>query len=250
MRSILSGAKWLPAKLLPRLPRDLRKATVDAAARSLEETAYLRLAERGFRPGAIIDIGAYQGEWTRLARSVFTGVPALMIEAQDAKKPYLDAVCADLRDVRYVSTLLGSAPGEQVTFYEMETGSSLLPERSNVPRVERTLTTRTLDEVAGEGAGGLAPLFLKIDVQGAELRVLAGGSETLKRTEIVQLEVALLPYNEGAPTMLEVMTFMDARGFVPLDVAGFIRPNGRDLVQLDLLFAQRNSALRPDYFTY
>ncbi len=247
---ILSSAKRLPAMVLRRLPPSARNEAVAVANGFVEEVAYRKLAERGFRPAGIIDVGAYHGDWTRMARSVFHDTPALMVEAQEGKKPYLDAVCASLPKVSYASTLLGSQPGQQATFYEMETGSSLLPEQSNVPRTERTLTMRTLDEVAGEALAGLEPLFLKLDVQGAELQVLAGGAATLQRCEVVQLEVALLPYNRGAPTMLEVMSFMDARGFVPFDIAGFIRPNGRDLVQVDLMFARRDSALRPDYFNY
>lgn len=215
-----------------------------------EEAAYIRLAAKGFQPDGIIDVGAYQGEWTRLARSIFPKAPVLMIEAQEAKKPYLDAVCAEMAGTRYASTVLGAASGEVVTFYEMETGSSFLPEQSNAPRVEKRLVTRTLDEVAGELLPGPASLFLKIDVQGAELQVLAGGEETLARSEVVQLEVAMLPYNKGAPTMLEVISYMDDRELVPFDISGSSRPNGCDLVQIDILFTRRGSALRPDYFAF
>lgn len=214
---------------------------------SPEKAAYERLAAKGFHPDGIIDVGAYQGEWTRTARSVFPDTPVLMIEAQDSKAHYLEAVCASLPDVSYVSAMLGSSPGEQAIFYEMETGSSFLPEQSNVARTERTLTMTTLDEVARDFTGSL---FLKIDVQGAELQVLAGGPETLARSAAVQLEVALLAYNKGAPTMIEVVNHMDSCGLVPFDVSGFSRPNGLDLVQIDLIFVRRDSPMRPAFFSF
>lgn len=212
-----------------------------------EEAAYLRLARKGYNPAAIIDVGAYQGDWTRLVNRVFPGRPVLMVEAQAGKTPFLDRVCAELPNARYVSSLLTSRAGETVSFFEMETGSSTLPERSNVSRKEMQLTTRTLDDVAGDITG---PIFLKIDVQGAELEVLAGGESTLERSELVQLEVALLPYNEGAPTMLDVLAYMDRRDFVPLDISGLTRPNGVDLVQIDLLFTRRGSDLRTTFFKF
>jgi len=81
-------------------------------------------------------------------------------------------------------------------------------------------------------------------VQGAGLLVLAGGQKTLARSEVVQLEVALLPYNEGAPTFLEVLSYMNDHGFVPFDISGESRPMGH-LVQIDLLFVRRDSPLRP-----
>ena len=212
-----------------------------------EEEAYRRLASKGFSPAALIDVGAYHGDWTRLARRVFGPMPGLMIEAQPGKAAALERMCEQVRNLRFLSAVLGSASGQSVTFYEMETGSSLLPERSNVERVKRVLVTRTLDEIAGDVAG---PLFLKIDVQGAELQVLSGGTETLGRAALVQLEVALLPYNEGAPTFLEVIRHMDDRGFVPFDIAGFSRPTGADLAQIDVLFVDRESPLRLKRFEF
>jgi hypothetical protein len=67
---------------------------------------------------------------------------------------------------------------------------------------------------------------------------------------LVQLEVAMLPYNKGAPSFLEVLSYMDKRDFVPLDVSGFSRPNGVDLVQIDVLFVRRDSSLRPTFIEF
>lgn len=212
-----------------------------------EEVAYERLRAKGFRPTSVIDVGAYEGNWTRLVRRVFADVPVLMIEPQQAKKALLDDVCAELPGTRYASAVLSRRKGERVEFFEMETGSSYFPERSDASRRSVTLETTTLDEIASNIPG---PIFLKIDVQGAELQVLSGGERVLALCELVQLEVALVPYNEGAPTMLEVLRYMDERGFVPLDISGFTRPNGIDLAQIDLLFAPRSSSLRTTFFHF
>ena len=118
--------------------------------------------------------------------------------------------------------MLAAEAGREVIFYEMETGSSLMPERSDVPRVKRRHTTQTLDAIAPVGSD----LFVKIDAQGAELEILAGGEQTLERAALVQLEVAVADYNEGAPTMAEVLRFMDERGFAVIDVAGHTRLRG------------------------
>ena len=211
---------------------------------SPEEAAYTRLRQKGFSPAGIIDVGAYHGDWTKMARRVFP-VPALMVEAQRSKRERLEALCNS--NVRLAPCVLASEAGKLVTFYEMETGSSFFEEQSNAARKPGTYETQTLDNVA---AGMSGPLFLKIDVQGAELEVLKGGEETLKLCEVVQLEVALLPYNKGAPTFLEVVSYMDGKGFVPLDVSGFSRPNGVDLVQIDMLFARRDSPLRPQFIEF
>lgn len=213
----------------------------------LEVHAYNRLKQKGFVPGSIIDIGAYEGHWTQMARKVFGAVPVLMVEAQPGKLGALEGVARDLGGVTIENSLLSTTAGEEVVFYEMETGSSTLSENSNVPRTERKLVTRTLDDVAGSLPG---PLFIKIDVQGAELQVLTGGQRTLDRCEVIQLETALLPYNEGAPQIVETMLQMKEWGFVPYDFAGFIRPTGVDLVQTDIIFVRESSPLRATTFTF
>ncbi len=240
------------AKAMSTLPTRLKRAVspllgARRPAFSEEETAYRRLLSKGWRPDGIIDVGAYHGAWTKMVRRIFPHVPVLMIEAQKGKAARLEALCSELANVSFASAVLGSEAGKEVTFFEMETGSSYFPERSNAPRTSTKYVTRTLDEVTGSLDG---TLFLKIDVQGAELEVLAGGEDTLKRCEVVQLEVPVVTYNEGAPSMLEVICFMDERQFVPIDVSGFSRPNGVDLVQMDLLFVRRSSPLRTTFIQF
>ena len=92
-----------------------------------EESAYLRLRDKGFTPAAIVDVGAYKGDWTRLARRVFPNVPVLMVEPQASKRPHLEEVCRELQGTQYVQALIGRRGGESTAFFEMETGSFLFP---------------------------------------------------------------------------------------------------------------------------
>ncbi|HMI41610.1 MAG TPA: FkbM family methyltransferase [Sphingomicrobium sp.] len=221
----------------------------DLVCRSFEEITYDRLAHMGFKPKAIIDVGAFRGDWTRLAQRQFGPVPSLMAEAQGDLAPYLKQVVQDLPDVRLANCLLGSEGGQKRSFFEMGTGSSMMPERSDVVRKERMLVTRTLDDVVGDCLPDAKDIFLKIDVQGAELEVLRGGRKTLGKCSLVQLEVALLQYNEGAPLMPETVAFMAERNFLPIEISGFSRPRDR-LVQIDMLFAPVGSPLRPGRFIF
>lgn len=230
-----------------RLKRILSRLMTPPRPFSDEEAAYRRLVSKGWRPAGIIDVGAYQGAWTRMVRGIFPATPILMVEAQERKADHLEALCAELVGVSLASAVLGSKAGNEVTFYEMETGSSYFPERSNAPRTATTYITRTLDEVAAALDG---PLFLKVDVQGAEIEVLTGGIKTLGRSEVVQLEVPFVSYNEGAPSLLDVLNFMSERDFAPIDVSGFSRPNGVDLVQADFIFVRRSSPLRADFIRF
>jgi FkbM family methyltransferase len=213
----------------------------------LDEQAYRRLAASGYAPASIIDIGAHDGNWTRLARRIFPNASIMMIEPLSSKAESLSALAKSLKRTRFVDALLGAEAGRTITFYEAGTGSSVHREQSNVEFKETSLQTSRLDDVAEQLDG---PIFLKLDVQGAELEVLDGGPKTLDRSDLVQLEVALLPYNDGAATFLEVIEYLDQRGFVPFDIAGMIRPTGAELVQVDMLFVPAGSPLRPKHFVF
>jgi FkbM family methyltransferase len=173
-----------------------------------------------------------------------------MIEAREEQKPTLQHVCKEILGVEYVIALLGRAQNASVPFHISGTGSSIFAECSDTPRASRTIPMRTLDDVLLKSERLSEPLFLKLDIQGAELECLRGGEATLAKAEVVQLEVALLNYNEGAPQAAEIISFMDSHDFAMFDIAGFVRPNGINLVQVDIIFVRKNSRLRPDFFRF
>lgn len=244
MTKLTAAYKRVLGALVKRLPDSMTSATIEVALWYIERNAYLRLRDHGFRPGGIIDIGAYRGDWARSIKSIF-GAPLLMIEARNEMKTWLDRVVSEHRDISYQIALLGSSECE-IDFHVQDTGSSIYAERSNAPRTVIPINMATLDLL---NLSMKPPLFIKIDVQGAELDVLSGAEQTLAKTEVLQLEVPLLPYNEGAPTIEKEISFLSDHGFVIYDIAGFIRPKGH-LAQMDMLFVRRDSKLRPNYFTY
>ena len=239
----------LIASTYARLGAKSRLTVADLVMRNFEETTYQRLAQMGFAPDGYIDVGAYHGNWTRLANRLLGQKPTLMVEGQAALLPALEAFAATRSDLTVAGGVLSATSGEQVSFHEMGTGSSIFAEASNAPRTTTTTTTRTLDEVAADFLRTVPAPFLKIDVQGAELNVLAGGTKVLEKASLVQLEVAMLPYNQGAPLMPDVVAWMAQRGWLPTEISGFSRPSG-PLVQVDLLFARADSPLRPREFRF
>lgn len=216
---------------------------------SFDKVTYERLRDNGLDPDGIIDVGANRGDWSRSIRTIFPQCPILMVEAQASLEAQLVRACREIDRSEYRIALLGPAEGEEREFFEMGSGSSLLPGNSNVERTRTVAATRTLDSLASEALPGAKAIFLKLDVQGAELMILAGAAATLERCAAVQLEVALLPYNAGAPLLDEVAAFMAQRGFLVTEVSGFSRP-GAHLVQIDLVFARAGSPLRPEFFSF
>lgn len=201
-----------------------------------------KLAARGFVPKTIVDVGAFEGQWSQMVHEIWPDAAQVLIEANAEKKAILKPV-ADELDAVLEFALLGPEDGVETTFYVMESGSSVLPENSPLSREAKTIPTQRLDTLLnGRGAD-----FLKLDVQGFELEVLNGAPETLKQANAVLLEVSLLEINAGAPIMSDVVAYMKAKGFEVLDILEIHhRPLDKATNQVDLLFAPAVSPLFSD----
>jgi FkbM family methyltransferase len=185
-----------------------------------------------------------------MAHKVFPSAQFLMIDGDPDNEPSLRVSASAVgKDSEYSLLLLGPQEKDCVTFYQMGTGSSVLPELTSFPRNQITLPMRTLDGFM-ESPRYRAPFLLKLDVQGFELQVLQGATATLSRAEVVILETSLLPYNEGAPLFAEVIAFMAEHGFFAYDFCGQMRRQSDNaLFQTDVAFARSGSALRaPRHF--
>jgi FkbM family methyltransferase len=203
------------------------------------------------QPRRVIDCGAYVGHWTRTLKTIFPASQVLMIDANPQNAHALAAVAAAFpRDVVYAIELLGAEQRSAVSYFQMATGSSVLPEQSNVARKVIQLPMRTLDAIA-EAHGFTDANFIKLDVQGYELEVLRGARRLLANAELVQLEVSFLEYNREAPLAHEVITTMHEYGFVVFDLGAFTRWGpANNLLQADLFFVRQDSELRPKHFEF
>ncbi len=193
----------------------------------------------GFSPDLVVDVGAHTGAWTRMALPYFPAARFVMVEAQPEHEPALRTIAS--ARVSYAMRLLGPDSKNEVAFVLAGTGSSLYPENTSFPQQRTTLPMTTLDDVLQLGAGD-RKIFLKIDVQGAELDVLAGASAALQRTEIILLEASLAEYNRGAPRIAEVIARLRELDFLLFDIWD-LRRIGPILAQTDLVFVRRGSPL-------
>lgn len=156
------NTRELAQKIRPLIPSRVRQTvnrigqflTADAISRRFPsiEGGMETLRDLGFAPRFCVDVGAYQGDWTKTFKSIFPAARVLMIEAQETKRSQLAAIAAGFgSDVAIECALLGAAEGVAVDFQEMETGSSVFAEASPYARVTVKKQTRTLDNILSDG---------------------------------------------------------------------------------------------------
>jgi FkbM family methyltransferase len=143
----------------------------------LEETQLPRVLRKLLKPNSnAVDVGAHIGSFTSLLLQVSPKGKHVAIEASPSKAAWLrkhfDGV--DVRSVA-VSDSNGTA-----TFQEdmqLPGFSRLAAESANDHCISYTVETRRLDSILS----GHDPDLIKIDVEGLELSVLRGATETIKR---------------------------------------------------------------------
>ncbi len=200
------------------------------------------LKKNKFYPSFILDIGAYEGNWTKDVLEVYPAAKILMVEAQKNKEGALQRVKQTHQGIDYAISLLSSADGSIKLFRENETASQVL-EIQETDHTHYTLKSQTLDSLLMEKYLPY-PDLLKLDVQGHEMEVLKGAIKSLAHAEVCLLEVSLLNLGDNSPLVAEMIAFMDEKQFQVYDISQFMRrPFDQTLYQLDMFFVKKDSAL-------
>ncbi len=194
--------------------------------------ALTRLRRRGLKIETVYDIGARIGWWTETVRASLPGARFFLFEAnemhtkalQETGERYFIAVLSS--EEKLVEFYATGSPGD--SYFREATGhyAGVTP---------KTVRATTLDHIVETNELPYADL-IKVDVQGAELDVLRGGTRALDNARLVLLECPIVEYNEGAPSIHEYFRFMNERGFTPIDFLGRTWLNGR-VTHIDVLFS-------------
>jgi FkbM family methyltransferase len=227
---------------------DIRKKRAEspkAIPRASLSGALRQLSDLGFKPATVIDVGV--ATQTVQLYEEFKDSRLLLIEPLVEFEPFLQKICSSYK-AQYVLAAAGETPGTAVlnvhneqldcsSFYKEVEGPSVDGTPREVPVV-------TIDWVCSE-KDLKGPYLIKVDVQGAELQVLAGARRTLEQTEAVVLEVTLFGTMVGGPQVYDVVSRMKQFGFVVYDMWGLnYRPFDKALVQVDMAFVREEGAFR------
>ena len=205
-----------------------------------------RLKKIDFIPNKVLDIGAEKGSWTESSLKIFNSCTYTLIEPIGYSE--LNKFKNHLDKFTVINTILNNYDGE-VDWYEMRnTGDSINKERThhfnNCFPLKKEC--KQLDTIFKNENFDL----IKIDVQGAEIKVLEGGKELIKNTSFIIIEMPFMcQYNENTPNFLEHIKKLDELGFIPYDIVEQHRCDETLLFQVDICFINKNYELNKRFQT-
>jgi FkbM family methyltransferase len=175
---------------------------------------------------SVIDIGANDGGFAKHVRRIFPNAHILCFEPLPEVFKRLQA-WSDSQGTNNVTALnvaLGDTEGHtQMQRHSNHSASSSFLRTTEVAHEIYPITASqelvsvaitTLDNAISELSLSLAPeIFVKIDVQGYEDRVIRGGPRTFGKARACMLEVNVDSLYEGQATFLQLVTDLDLLGF-------------------------------------
>ena len=197
-----------------------------------------------------VDVGANVGQYARtLRRGGFTG-RIISIEPQPLAFSQLARTASTdpLWDCRQVA--LAESDGEAVLRISRNSvSSSLLPMTDYMAAAfseaalvaEEMVKRTTLASVVREAGVASDRLFLKVDAQGYEERVLEGASPVISRIRLIETELPLRPMYRGGSDFCRVMNYLaDLNYWLVSLEPNTMDPETGHIVEVNALFARGN----------
>ena len=184
------------------------------------EFALERLKQNGLSPRHIFDVGAFRGDFAALCLRLWPAATVTCFEVLPEPSTQIVTLASKAKNLKLIPCLLGAKHDDAVEFHIAETASSVLVERAHPLTKTAMYPMKTIDEVVAQGFEEDIPDFLKMDVQGYELEILKGATETLPLIQVVLAEVNLLDIHNEVPLLAEFVSWMSSHGWLAYDICG------------------------------
>lgn len=248
----LAGQAAMPVGVLRALEarrlfraRGYAKVSLKSALDAWLARVHLLPADVDLRRALVVDIGANEGAFTAGVLSVAPEARIIAAEPGPAPRARMRARLGSLPNVEILDVAVAAVSGTATLHLAThDHNSSLLASRPEMqteidpgwaPVGELQVRTVTLDELIGSRDVDV----LKIDVQGSEMDVLAGGDATLARTRAVLLEMNFISQYAGDATFNMLHAEMARRGFSLVNVSPTLTTRDGTAIFIDGCYARR-----------
>jgi len=195
----------------------------------------------------VLDVGANRGQFALQMRRVF-GYAGRIVSFEPLSSAYkaLSVNAQGDANWKVMKCALGDKDGEmKINISANSCSSSLLdimPSHLDLaPSAKYTGTevteVRTLDSLMPTISSGNENIYLKMDAQGYESKIMAGARVSLDRIGTIQLEMSLIPLYRGEAPFGEMYALLTEKGYSLVDISATLADERTgQLLQVDGVF--------------
>ena len=206
------------------------------------ERAIARAAKRNLAISTVIDVGASDGQWSRITQRYFATASYFLMEANPVHQQKLESFKKQLAKIDYVIAAAGDEVGKAYFDASDDFGGLASHTPTGGKMIEVPLTT--IDVQVREKK--LAPPFMiKLDTHGFEVPIFNGAAQTLTQTNLIVVEAYNFKLTNSSLRFHEMCAFLEKKGFRCVDLCDpLFRPQDDALWQFDLFFIRDR---RPEF---
>lgn len=211
---------------------------------------HLQQVLRAYRIDTVLDVGANEGQFAGQLREF--GFDGTIHSFEPIRQTFVRLQQKTNGDAgwRCHHLALGRQPGRlTMNVSEFSVFNSMLaPNDAGVARFhdqrvvgQEDVEGSTLDAFIARQVPTGARILLKMDTQGFDLEVFAGGERSLDRVDALLSELCLVPVYDGMPRYPEALALYEAKGF---SISGFFPVSSNtdlSLIEADCLMVRRDA---------
>jgi len=228
--------------------RILNRAGFDITRYDVQSNPVARRAQllKRNKINIVLDVGANHGQYGLQLRGI--GYTGRIISFEPVSAVYKQLVINANKDALWETfkfALGNAADTAEINIANNTYSSSLLAMKplhlASAPESKYVATerieVRRLDKLFADRFSIDDNLFLKIDTQGYDKKVLEGANGILKYAKLIQVEMSLVPLYDNEPTWDEVLNYMKELGYRLVSIeSGFTDEASSHLLQIDGIF--------------
>jgi FkbM family methyltransferase len=182
----------------------------------------------------VYDIGGHKGEFSKIVKKYYRKSKIYLFEPNTQHNKAM----SKYGEVHNIT--LWKEKGIKDFYSISESGDSLYQEFSLLYKsvIPKQVPVFSLDEYVNDN-GLEYPDLIKLDTQGSELDILAGGLECLSKATAIIVECPLVLYNINAPSINDYISTIIGYGYQPIELTEVHYMDGT-MVQIDLAFINKN----------
>lgn len=198
----------------------------------------------------VLDVGANIGQYATELRSI--GYKGTIYSFEPVSESFNKLKKASKNDPNWqvFNFSLGDFEGEtEINISKNSVSSSIL---NNLPQLtesapdavfvtKETIKIKTIDKVFKELNLEGENIYLKIDTQGYESKVIAGAENSLKEIKALQIEMSLIPSYEDVISFENMIKLLEKKNFSVFSIeSGYFDTKTGKLLEVDGIFTNNN----------